>query len=287
VVKHTGHLFAGAGGGLYADLILGHEPVFAVEWERYPAERIAERFPDLHMHIGDIRLFDSSAWAGRVDSIHAGFPCQDISVAGVGSGIDGDRSGLWSEVVRCADAIRPGELFLENSPAIVSRGLDRVLSDLAALGFDAEWCCLPAAGVGAPHRRDRWWCLARRADGDGMRKLQPERAEQNQRRRVGDLGKKQSKSASLDRKADQTQKPVADTNSEFVRKLSGWQRRQKRAEKPAKSGNNGETGWWSTEPGVGRVANGVANRVNRIKALGNGQVPLQAAAAYVLLDARY
>lgn len=256
----TGHLFAGAGGGIYADFILGHRPQFAVEWEAYPCQILRQQFPDMHVHEGDARLFDASEWAGRVDSLHAGFPCQDISVAGMGGGIEGERSGLWSELVRCAAEIRPAELFLENSPAIVSRGLDRVLSDLAALGFDAEWCCLPAAGVGAPHRRDRWWCLARRADTNLKRCDELEL-------RVSDYGQALA-DASIDR-------------------LQGQRETGAETETADRSCDGSNFGWWQIEPDLGRVADGVADRVNRIKALGNGQVPLQAAIAYILLDRRY
>ena len=293
----TGHLFAGAGGGLYADLILGHKPVFAVEWDGYAARTLEQRakdgwFPGLHVHHGDVQLFDPSEWKGRVDSIHAGFPCQDISVAGNGEGIEGERSGLWKEVKRIASDLQPEELYLENSPAITSRGLDVVLGDLAKLGYDARWCVLPASAVGAPHIRARWWCLARLTntnksyrrqrsteqpkgnkfnsfcegtlgDTNGSRKLQQEGFEQEQRRWHSDSSAKvpDSKSQRQERAPDRT------------REAGGrW----------AKSAD-----WWSVEPGVGRVVDGLANRGNRIKCLGNGQVPLQAAVAYKLLDAGF
>ncbi|MBU6247108.1 MAG: DNA cytosine methyltransferase [Xanthomonadaceae bacterium] len=117
---NTMHLFAGAGGGLLADLILGHTPIVAVEWDAYACAVLRERaaggwFPGLHVHEGDVRMFDPSKYAGRVDCIHAGFPCQDISVAGSGAGIHGDRSGLYREVLRIADVVRPRFLFKEIS----------------------------------------------------------------------------------------------------------------------------------------------------------------------------
>jgi DNA (cytosine-5)-methyltransferase 1 len=181
----TLHLFAGAGGGLLADLILGHTPVAAVEWDAYCCQVLRERanegwFPGLRVHEGDVRLFDPSEYAGRVDCIHAGFPCQDISHAGNRAGIqEGTRSGLWSEVIRIARIVRPSVLFLENVAAIVNLrpGLDIVLADLAELGFDARWICLRASDAGAPHRRDRWWCLATNTDA-GMR---DGRADESQR----------------------------------------------------------------------------------------------------------
>ena len=166
----TMHLFAGAGGGLLADLILGHEPVIAVEWEPYACQVLRERaedgwFPGLQVWEGDVRLFDPSEYKGKVDCIHAGFPCQDISCAGNQAGIgEGTRSGLYREVLRIADVVRPRFLFLENVSAITSiddgGALRTVAGDLAERGFDAVWCCLSAAEVGANNGRDRWWLLA-------------------------------------------------------------------------------------------------------------------------------
>ncbi|NIB43755.1 DNA cytosine methyltransferase [Pseudomaricurvus alkylphenolicus] len=305
----TGHLFAGAGGGLYADLILGHRPVFAVEWDDYAAGVLQRRaddgwFPGLHVHHGDVQLFDPSDWTGRVDSIHAGFPCQDISTAGNGAGIEGERSGLWKEVKRVAGVIRPRELFLENSPAISTRGLGTVLGDLAELGFDARWCVLPASAAGAPHLRARWWCLARRADAD------------HTEQRPGSRGRSGEGSTKERNNSRRLCREVSNSDSQQLRDESGRRSRQDREDAPitgndgqaqlvANTGRRGQSGrgtepkhsesrsrgqtpaWWSVEPNVGRVADGVANRVNRIKCLGNGQVPLQAAAAYTLLSTQF
>ena len=96
----------------------------------------------------------------RVDVLCGGFPCQDISYAGAGAGIEGVRSGLWSEYARLIRELRPRYAIVENVSALLSRGLDRVLGDLASIGYDAEWHCIPAAAVGAPHRRDRIWIIA-------------------------------------------------------------------------------------------------------------------------------
>lgn len=168
-MKHetkTMHLFAGHGGGLLADLILGHTPVVAVEWDSYACQVLRERaadgwFPGLRVWEGDVRLFDPSEYAGKVDCIHAGFPCQDISTAGKQAGVhEGTRSGLYREVLRIAGVVRPKQLFLENVSAILSNGLGTVLGDMAALGYDTRWLCIRASDVGAPHHRDRWFALA-------------------------------------------------------------------------------------------------------------------------------
>lgn len=163
------HLFAGAGGGLLADLILGHRPIIAVEHNPYRCEILREReqdewWPGLRVWEGDIRLFDPSDYAGCVDIIHAGFPCQDISVAGSGAGIDGERSGLYAEVIRIAGVVRPRYVFIENSPAITTRGLYRVVSDFIGLGYVGRHGVVAASDVGAPHGRARWWCIAENTD---------------------------------------------------------------------------------------------------------------------------
>ena len=103
---------------------------------------------------------DGVGTSGQIDLICGGFPCQDISVAGAGAGITGERSGLWSEYARIIGEVRPRYVIVENVAALLGRGLATVLGDLAALGFDAEWHCIPASAVGAPHRRDRVWIVA-------------------------------------------------------------------------------------------------------------------------------
>jgi len=146
-------------------MLLGHTPVGAVEIDPFARAVLQARqadgsLPDFPIY-EDVRTFDGTAWRDRVDIIAGGFPCQDLSCAGKGAGIDGARSGLWWEMLRVIREARPRYVFLENVPAITGRGLDRVLGSLADLGFDAEWGVLSAADVGAPHLRKRWWCLAR------------------------------------------------------------------------------------------------------------------------------
>lgn len=178
------HLFAGAGGGLLADLLVGVRPVCAVEIEPYPQRVLAKRFPGLPVW-DDVRTFRADnpecaaafAWmrghAAEL-AICGGFPCQDISSAGKGAGVEnGERSGLWREFARILREVRPRFVFVENSPMLVSRGLGIVLGDLAALGYDALWHVLAASDVGARHERDRIWIAGRLADRDDQRKQQP------------------------------------------------------------------------------------------------------------------
>lgn len=262
----TLHLFAGAGGGLLADLILGHEPVCAVEWDAYCCQVLRERtaegwFPNLQVFEGDVRMFPASDWKGRVDCIHAGFPCQDISIAGKRAGVDeGTRSGLYREVLRCADEIRPKFLFLENVSAILSNGLGTVLGDLAARGYDCRWCCLRASDVGAPHQRDRWWCLAYAVSPGKWWDTRESQVKEN------DL-------------------PAGESTRLTPRTYKESKRETERSKGFKSWGIYHENrGWWTVEPHLGRVAHGVASRVDRLKALGNGQVALQAALAWTLLN---
>lgn len=258
------HLFAGSGGGLLADLILGHEPVCAVEWDPYCCQILRERaaegwFPGLHVFEGDVRVFNASDWKGRVDIIHAGFPCQPHSVAGKRKGHADDRN-LWPEVARVVGEIRPPLVFLENVPGIISNGfIGFVLNDLADLGYDARWTCLGADQVGAPHIRDRWWLMAN--------------TKHTGRERCGIIEIKNG------RKTNDAPSGCEDVANATGKQTFGEGQRRFQP-KPS------QCGWWKTEPDLGRVANGVASRVDRLKALGNGQVPLQAALAFKILMGR-
>lgn len=180
-------LFAGGGGGILGGKLLGWRTICAVEFDPYAAGVLLARQNDGRLAPfpvwDDVRTFDGRPWRGRVDVVSGGFPCQDISVAGQGVGIDGERSGLWSEMARIIGEVRPRFAFVENSPALVTRGLGRVLGDLAALGYDCRWTVLGAADVGAPHKRDRIWIVAtdaicesvRLAPGPDMEPEEPER----------------------------------------------------------------------------------------------------------------
>ena len=239
-------LFAGAGGGILGGHLLGWRTVCAVEWEPYPASVLVARQNDGHLPPfpiwDDVQTFDGRPWRGIVDVVSGGFPCQDISSAGKGAGIDGERSGMWSHMARIVDEVRPQYVFVENSPMLTSRGLGRVLGDLAKLGFDAEWGVLGAANVGAPHQRDRIWIVAHTGQvGFGCQATKQR------------MGRKRSAVGCL---ASQ---------------------------------------WWRAEPietpreverQMGGMVNGLANRVDQLAALGNGQVSTVAAAAWNLLSGK-
>lgn len=162
----TLHLFTGIGGGLLADLLLGHQCVCAVEIDFYCQQVLSARQKDGCLPwfpvFGDVKEFDGKPWRGLVDVIAGGFPCQDLSSAGKGAGITGSRSGLWKEMARIIGEVRPQFAFVENVPLLVKRGLVVVLGDLAEVGYDANYCILGADDVGAPHIRKRIWILGER-----------------------------------------------------------------------------------------------------------------------------
>lgn len=288
----TLHLFAGAGGGILADLILGHVPVCAVELEHSAADVLVARQRDGALPFfpvwDDVRTFAGRPWRGKVDVVAGGFPCQDISVAGSGAGLAGKRSGLWREFARIVREVRPRYAFVENSPALTTRGLDRVLGDLATLGYDARWCVLGADDAGAPHRRKRIWILASLPDANGMRELQrPQGSLTHKRRRTGDV-----------------RQNVADAER---KRLQGHGRDAGQPQiAPPRNDGAGSCRWWTSEPDVGGVVDGLAaavdihgahaagdvgrvagripGRVARLRMLGNGQVPATAALAWRILS---
>ena len=230
------HLFAGAGGGILGGMLLGHTTVCAVEIEPYCRRVLLQRQRDGILPKfpiwDDVTTFDGNPWRGKVDIVAGGFPCQDISCAGGGKGLDGERSGLWSEMARIIGEIRPKYAFVENSPMLTIRGIDRVLGDFSEMGYDTKWGVISASDTGAPHLRERIWINAV-FHANGQRLQRDER--------IGIAKKTWSFSQSS--------------------RLS----------------------WWSSEPDIQRVANGVASRVDRLKAIGNGQVPIVAATAFRLL----
>jgi len=260
-------LFAGAGGGILAGHLLGWRTVCAVEWEPYAACVLAARQNDGILPPfpiwDDIQTFDGRPWRGIVDVVSGGFPCQDISAAGRGDGLEGERSGLWREMARVVGEVRPRYVYIENSPMLTARGGARVIADLTSLGYDAQWDVMGAADVGAPHQRDRIWIVAY---SNGMRELQPQGFEQDQWRWVGDSSQQMA-----DPYGSHLERGGEKDDSER------WQESGRYARLACR------TKWWEVEPNVGRVVDGMAARVDRLKAIGNGQVPRVAATAFNLL----
>lgn len=306
------HLFAGAGGGILAGQLRGNRCVCAVEREPYAQAVLVARqndgtFPPFPIW-DDVCTFDGRPWRGIVDIVAGGFPCQDVSVAGTGDGLDGERSGLWAEMARIIREVRPKRVEVENSPVLTSRGLGRVLGDLAAMGFDVEWGVLSAADTGAHHLRERIWILAH-SNSEPCGQGGPRDAEQGARGRNADrgyigtdvpdtmrdrferrtdeqereLGSEGAADAWFDGEEGIVADPVRERVQGIVAGSSHTQERKGPIERPDRPRGYG-FGRWPAEPGMGRVVDGMAHRAHRIKALGNGQVPRVAAAAFTLLS---
>lgn len=260
-------LFAGAGGGILGGKLLGWRTVCAVEWDAYAASVLVARQNDKTLEpfpIWDgVQTFDGRPWRGRVDVISGGFPCQDISAAGKGAGIDGERSGMWSHMARIVGEVLPRFVFVENSPMLVGRGLARVIGDLTALGYDCRWGVLGADDVGAPHERKRLWLVAY---ADSVRQLQPQGTKQD---KWGWVGNGSQEVSNADLPYDQGGRLPGGINL------------------------NSHRSWWGSDPaenpksGLGRMAHGIPCRVDRLKAIGNAQVPLCAAFAWRLLSEKF
>jgi DNA (cytosine-5)-methyltransferase 1 len=248
--------------------------------------------PDFPIY-GDIREFDGRPWRRSVDILCGGFPCQDISAAGKGAGITGERSGLWKEYARIIGEIRPRFVFAENSPLLRTRGLGVVLEDLASLGYDARWGVLGAWHVGAPHKRDRMWVLAH----PGSTRARSQRSASGNQV-GGTCGEHVPPLRQADRKdganrIDSASDGESDLANSMHPRFQGCSRESGTAAEREPVGHPAQCGdlWWhtdpaerSTEPFVGRVAHGVAHRVDRLKAIGNGQVPQCAAMAFRILS---
>ncbi len=185
----VGSLFAGIGGFDLGLERAGFEIAWQVEIDEWCQRVLAKHWPHVQRY-GDIQSVDWGT-VEPVDVLCGGFPCQDISLAGKGAGLAGERSGLWFEYAKAIEALTPRYVIIENVAALRSRGLDQVLGALAALGYDAEWHCIPASAVGAPHRRDRVWIVAYPI---GSRQLQPQGMQSDERGWAGNESQEQLRS---------------------------------------------------------------------------------------------
>jgi DNA (cytosine-5)-methyltransferase 1 len=272
-------LFSGAGGGLLGTKMLGWNCVGYVEFNEYCQQILAQRIKDGILDrapiFTDVREFIQSGavdqYRGYIDVLTAGFPCQPFSVAGEQRG-GGDNRNMWPETIEAIRRTRPRHAFLENVPGLLVHEYGRrIFADLAQAGFDARWTVLGADDVGAPHRRKRLWIMADSTNA-GLQ---------------GHIEQSAQQTGAFARQGEA--EDVADSDekrSQGVRPDDGQKRWEIEGGSPGLR-DGAELGrkpdWWATEPNVGRVAHGVANRVDRLKALGNGQVPAVAATAWRIL----
>ena len=253
-------LFAGIGG-----LELGLERAglgrtcWQVEQDPFCRQVLARHWPDAE-RFDDVCAVTGADFPG-CEIICGGFPCQDISLAGKGRGLDGERSGLWREFYRLICEIRPRLIIAENVPALVTRGLDRVLSDLAGAGYDAEWEIVSAADAGAPHLRKRIFLIAAHPDRLHLRHESEPRRQGSPR--SGDSGAKGPTAHAVLKPGQDPADPRAC--AEFGRAVP--------EPRSAPGGHAARTYWAETESPVCGLDDGISGRVDRLRALGNAVVP--------------
>ena len=250
-------LFSGIGGFSLGLERAGMRTVAFCEIEPYARAVLKKHWPQVPCY-DDVRTLTADRLRAdgiAADVICGGFPCQDISTAWDGPGLTGERSGLWSEYLRLVREVGPRFIIVENVAALLNRGLDQILGNLAEIGYDAEWHCVPASAVGAPHIRDRIWIIA-----------YPD-CEQHE----GDC------SANWRPTAEGLYADLAHADrfrcDEMEQSKSGRSFGEGAISKALYAGFTRRRQGWEPEPNVGRVADGVPRRVDRLRGLGNAVVP--------------
>lgn len=292
-------LFSGIGGfALAARWVWGkdHKIISFVEIEGFPQKVLKKNFPGVPIH-DDIKTFDGTEYRGTVDLLTGGFPCQPYSVAGKQKGAEDDRN-LWPDMFRVIQEARPTWVIGENVANIVNFvEFENLLIDLESAGYEVQPLIIPAAGVDAPHRRDRVWILAysinhtNRTDRGSQRKAGGLQGINRQKRYAGlpcgtseDVVNATDKGLA-ERETGKQFQPIQDVKRRSFdvsdnegkrsqRFREGWKQKPKKDERQKISMcNGGNRTIWQPEPDVCRVANGIPNRVDRLKGLGNAIVP--------------
>lgn len=267
-------LFAGIGGFSVGFEKAGMECAGHVEIEKYAQKVLLKHWPNVPL-LPDVKEVIGDEF-GKVDVLCGGFPCQDLSVAGKQKGIHGERSGLYDEVIRIAGVCRPRFIVLENVANLLSRTdwFGYVLGRLAEIGYDAEWEIVRASDLGAPHRRARVWIVAYPRHLCGGYALGGD-----EQLHSGSQIEKAFGDASQSTTSGSGKEPevVADTNEKGLqgRKIIQepgkiWEGAEKQFERFSESCGREN---WASEPGMGRVVDGVPKRMDRLKCLGNALVP--------------
>ncbi len=295
-------LFTGAGGGLLAThYLLGWHSIGYVEWDGYCQKVVAQRIQDGLLTeapiFNDVREFVQSgaarAYRGFTDVVTAGFPCQPFSVAGKQDASDDERN-MWPATLDVIKEVQPRYAFLENVPGLLSSGtwdvdgaaaipvrgyFGRVLKDLAEIGFDAEWGVLGASDVGGYHKRNRVWIVASNTKGEPgyVRGSEATVNKKQSKSKLGDIAFKDAANTSRTGREELHTPALAARAGHCAGSNTSL-------DEDKQSGP--VTGADIPEPVICGVANDVAHRVDRVKATGNGQVPLTAAVAWTVLRER-
>ena len=268
-----GSLFSGIGGLDLGLEMAGMECSWMVEVDKFGSQILKHHWPSAEIY-GDIYTIDGKELES-VDLICGGFPCQPVSQAGKRAGT-ADERWLWGEFARIIRQVKPRWVVAENVTGLLSanagRAFAEVLRDLAESGYDAVWDVFPAGGpggVGAPHRRERIFIIAKLADTDSISRRRSSKQRRITKRKFQQSKQKGSKKGRQVERCGKLcgKENVADTDSTQRKRNSSTVRISE------KHTDISSSSWWKSEPDVGRVAHGVPNRVDRLKALGNAVVP--------------
>lgn len=282
-------LFAGGGGGLLGSKLLGWRTICYVENDDYAIEILKARIRDGMLDDSpiwdDVRTFDGKPWAGSVDIVTAGFPCQPWSLSGKRLG-EQDERNLWPDTIRIIREVKPEWVLLENPPGILSKPyIQQIFGELAESGYDTRWDCIPAAAVGAPHLRYRVWIIAYTVS---PRNVSMEMERQSFKENIDSFGEIEVISDIECQRCEERRLPVREKKenpvpgSYPILSDPDSNKLEESRDILSKFGFAKEN-WWSIEPGMGRMVHGLPHRVDRIEALGNGQVPAVVRAAWKLL----
>ena len=266
-------LFSGIGGFSIGLERVGMTTAAFCEIDEFPRKVLKKHWPGVPIYEDVTKLskkvLDDDGIT--IDVICGGFPCQDLCVAGKQKGSEAKRSGLWGEFSRLISEIRPRSAIVENVTALLSgdRGgwFGRVLGDLAEIGYDAEWHCIRASDIGAPHKRDRVWIVAYPNSDDRGSGRSTESFERQAWVESGSVSPGQYERESKQDVAYTNGKRGCSGNAQRKDAKNAWQQPR------CKIGLGRKFDTWNSEPTVGRVANGVSSRTHRLKCLGNAVVP--------------
>lgn len=272
-----GSLFSGIGGiDLGLDRV-GFHCEWQVEIDEYCQKILAKHWPNV-ARFRDVRDCGKHNLTS-VDLIAGGFPCQDISIAGKRAGITGERSGLWKEFYRVICELRPRFVLVENVAALLYGGIDTVLADLAACGYDAEWQVLSAEALGAPHLRERVFIVGYSASRRETTVQQPGQLYSTESSSE-DVAHTQSTKCQWSRDTwsgrdgfTNSSEDVSNANRSRLafRQIFGRDTAKELATFTRDCSTG--TGQWAVEPAICRVAHGIPHRVDRLRGLGNAVVP--------------
>jgi DNA (cytosine-5)-methyltransferase 1 len=307
----------------YGGLELGIERVFDeyrtvcyVEGEAFAASHLIKKMEEGRMDNApiwsNVKSFEGERWRGKVDIISGGFPCQPYSTAGKQMGEDDPRD-LWPDFVRIIGEVRPGFLFLENVPNVVKLRLDQIILDLDKLGYSCSWGNLAASQVGAKHKRNRWFLFGvRNTNNNGLMEYANEESSEGvtkegklERNRLENISpthsnannssKCSSEGSILEKRRNDSNRlcqDVSHTNSKRTQRIRRFDGKTQKIEPGKRFTNQSDKwngkfeSWWEVEPSMGRLVDGASDWVDKLRLLGNGVVPQQAAYALQILGER-